>query len=83
MRAAGILDNDPYMKGRQIHGIEVLGNYDDLKYMIESKKIDGVIFSNSAQLDADVISDIISTCEIKNIWAKELRFEFETVVLTQ
>ncbi len=83
MRAAGILDNDPYMKGRQIHGIEVLGNYDDLKYMIESKKIDGVIFSNSAQLDADVISDIISTCEIKNIWAKELRFEFETVVLPQ
>lgn len=82
LRAAGMLDNDPFMKGRQIHGVEVLGNYEDLEHLIESKNIDGVLLSNKDQLDGDVYSDVIAICNNKEIWVKSLMFEFEPLEST-
>ena len=79
MHAAGMLDNDPYMKGRQIHGVGVLGNYDDLEHLIDSKNIDGVLLSNKDRLDRDVYSKVMTICAEKKIWVKALRFDFETV----
>ena len=79
MRAACMLDNDPFLKGRQIHGVDVLGNFDDLEQLIESKNVDGVLLSNKDQLTGEEYSKIIAICAEKKIWVKALRFEFESL----
>jgi len=79
MRTVGMLDNDPYMKGRQIHGVDVLGNYEDLAHLIESKNINGVLISSKDQLTREVYNKVITICAEKKIWVKALRFDFETL----
>jgi UDP-GlcNAc:undecaprenyl-phosphate GlcNAc-1-phosphate transferase len=79
MRAACMLDNDPFLKGRQIHGVDVLGNYDDLEQLIESKNVDGVLLSSKDQLTREEYSKVIAICAEKKIWVKALRFEFESL----
>ena len=79
MRAACMLDNDPFLKGRQIHGVDVLGNYDDLEQLIESKNVDGVLLSSKDQLTREEYSKVIAICAERKIWVKALRFEFESL----
>ncbi|GAG90409.1 unnamed protein product, partial [marine sediment metagenome] len=42
----GIIDNDPLMKGRQIHGVEVVGGIEDLDRLIIENQICGVIIAS-------------------------------------
>jgi len=41
----GLLDDDPYLKGRLVHGHPVLGGLDDLEDLIEREHIDEVMLS--------------------------------------
>jgi len=74
----GIIDDDPYLVGRKIHGVSVIGNSDQIEDILDSNKIDGVIFTTlGAQKDTG--GDIVSICNRKGCWVRNLRLEFEFI----
>jgi FlaA1/EpsC-like NDP-sugar epimerase len=58
----GFIDDDPIKKGKIIHGIEILGNRNNLKDIVENKDIDEIIISISSARGKD-LKEIISLCE--------------------
>jgi UDP-GlcNAc:undecaprenyl-phosphate GlcNAc-1-phosphate transferase len=72
----GLIDDDPLMVGRQIHGVEVLGDSSGLKAVLENRQIDGIIL---AGLDShfSIENDIRVICKSHDCWLRRLRLEFE------
>ena len=77
LRAVGFLDDDPFKFGRQIHGISVLGNLEQLEYVLEQGHIDGLILTSPALLDPDCRARTLATCLTCGCWVRSLRLEFE------
>ena len=79
-RPVGFLDDDVYKTGRQIHGVEVLGDMQQLDQLLIEKQIDGVIITSDAASDSDDPPDnILEICRNHEIWVRNLRFEFELI----
>jgi FlaA1/EpsC-like NDP-sugar epimerase len=72
----GIIDNDPLMKGRQIHGVEVVGGIEELDSLIIDNKICGVIIA-SKDRTSDIQEKISDICRQRGCWLKSLRLELE------
>ncbi|MFC2053194.1 hypothetical protein ACFLV7_02690 [Chloroflexota bacterium] len=72
----GIIDNDPLMKGRQIHGVEVVGGIEELDKLIIENQICGVIIA-SKDHTSDVPAMISDICRQRGCWLRSLRLEFE------
>ena len=72
----GIIDNDPLMKGRQIHGIEVVGGIEELDRVIIENQICGVIIA-SKDRTSDIPAMISDICRQRGCWLKSLRLELE------
>jgi UDP-GlcNAc:undecaprenyl-phosphate GlcNAc-1-phosphate transferase len=72
----GLIDDDPLMLGRQIHGVEVMGESSGLEAILENRQIDGLIL---AGLDSyvSIESDIRVICKRHGCWLRRLRLEFE------
>ena len=79
-RPVGFLDDDVYKTGRQIHGVEVLGDMKQLAQLLEEKQIDGVIITPDVAIDGDDTPDnVVEICRIHEKWVRNLRFEFELI----
>ncbi len=79
-RPVGFLDDDVYKTGRQIHGVEVLGDMQKLVLVLEKNQIDGVIITPDASSDNHTIPDnVVDICRTHEVWVRNLRFEFELI----
>ncbi|MBN1148422.1 MAG: hypothetical protein JXA78_14275 [Anaerolineales bacterium] len=77
-RPVGILEDDPLMVGRLIHGVEVLGGRQQLESILERRQVEGLILA-SEMLDAQARDEIIAACHRRGCWVRRLRLEFENV----
>jgi UDP-GlcNAc:undecaprenyl-phosphate GlcNAc-1-phosphate transferase len=73
----GFLDDDAFKMGRQIHGIEVLGDLDRLDSILVEHRVDGLIFTLDAPPGDGVVKRVASICHARQLWVRQLRFEFE------
>jgi UDP-GlcNAc:undecaprenyl-phosphate GlcNAc-1-phosphate transferase len=77
--AIGFLDDDPFKRGRQIQGIDILGSFDDLETIIEKHEIQGIILPANATIEYFQQSTAMKICEQRGIWFKRLRIDFESI----
>lgn len=78
-RAVGFLDQDPYKVGRQIHGIDILGDVNMLESILEGRHVDGVVITADASNEDGSVSRLIEICHINGRFVQMLRMEFEPV----
>lgn len=62
----GFLDDNPAKMGQQIHGIQVLGNVNDISKVVESKRVDEVVIAIPSAA-GKVIRTIADICRLKGI----------------
>ncbi len=62
----GFLDDNPAKMGQQIHGVQVLGNVNDISKIVESKHVDEVIIAIPSAA-GKVIRTIADICRLKGI----------------
>jgi UDP-GlcNAc:undecaprenyl-phosphate GlcNAc-1-phosphate transferase len=76
-RPVGFLDDDPYKAGRQIHGVEILGDLDRLEVILAAKHVDGVVVALDGSHIEPKITKILSITRTYGQWVRSLRLEFE------
>jgi UDP-GlcNAc:undecaprenyl-phosphate GlcNAc-1-phosphate transferase len=77
-KPVGFLDDDPYLRGRQIHGIKVLGDGVRIGELLERQEITGVILAGIEPSSA-AGQRVLQACEKKGKWVKALSLDFEDV----
>jgi len=77
LQASGFVDENPYITGRQIHGVSVLGGIEKLKEMLEREEIDGVIIASDVLAEDEVVERVTALCRSHGRWVRVLRLEFE------
>ncbi len=76
LRPLGLLDDDPLLQGRIIHGVTVVGTVSQLERMIGVLGIQGVILAEG--IDAsDIAYRVRLVCLENGCWIRRLRLEFE------
>lgn len=78
-RPVGFVDNDPFLTGRQIHEVEILGGLNQLEAILEGSKIDGLIITSAALQDGALTNNVLAACRSCGCWVRSLRLEFELV----
>lgn len=78
-RPIGYLDVDPFIVGRQIHGIPVLGTLTQLEAVLHREAVAGVILAG-ADLDSTESQMLYQTCQSHGCWVRTLKLEFEEVI---
>jgi UDP-GlcNAc:undecaprenyl-phosphate GlcNAc-1-phosphate transferase len=73
----GFLDDDTLKWGSNIHGVNILGNMDNLEQYIEDKQIEGVIATTENLLLSPSGEKLRAACRAKGVWVRVLRLEFE------
>ncbi|MFN2234983.1 MAG: hypothetical protein ACK2U1_12215 [Anaerolineales bacterium] len=75
----GFLDDDPYKKGRQIQGITVIGNLNDLSTIIEKYDFQGIVFPSEDVVKVFKDSKAFDICHERGMWLKLLQINFESI----
>jgi UDP-GlcNAc:undecaprenyl-phosphate GlcNAc-1-phosphate transferase len=73
----GFLDDDSLKWGSNIHGVNILGDYESLEQYINDKHVTGVIATTDNLLHSPAGEKLISACRAKGVWIRILRLEFE------
>lgn len=74
----GFLDDDPFKKGRFIHGLRVLGGNGSLLKICEQHRVEEVLIS-TAQIPAERVKEILRDCDSARVALKRLRIQIEPV----
>jgi len=77
--AIGFLDDDPFKYGRQIQGISIIGNLDDLNEVIEKYDFQGIIFPSDEMIESFKKTDAVNICKDHGIWLKCLKVNFDSI----
>lgn len=75
-RPVGYLDDDPYISGRQIHGVPVLGGLLQLEDILVRYRITGVILAG-VQPGSINQGSLYQACRAHGCWVRMLRLGFE------
>lgn len=78
-RPVGFLDDDPFILGRQIHGIPVLGALAQLETVLQREAIAGVILAGM-DMDSGSMEALYQTCQAHGCWVRTLKLGFEKVL---
>jgi UDP-GlcNAc:undecaprenyl-phosphate GlcNAc-1-phosphate transferase len=76
-RPVGFLDDDPFMFGRKIHGVEVLGNLSQVSKILAERQVQGMIITANARRDGQSEKRLVEICRQHQCWVRSLRLEFE------
>jgi UDP-GlcNAc:undecaprenyl-phosphate GlcNAc-1-phosphate transferase len=79
-RPIGLLNDSPYMAGRQIHRVEVLGGLDQLEEILDQYQVRGVVYAGGEADQDPGLSRLFDTCQRYGCWVRKMRVEFENVV---
>ena len=79
-RPVGFLDDDPFKLGRRIHGVDVLGNFEQIERILADRHIDGIIVTPAADETTPIaLHHALQASRENGVWVRRLRFEFELV----
>ena len=78
-KVIGFIDNDPFKHGRQIQGIHVLGNLDELDSIIQKYDFQGILLPAGELINDFLASGAIDICKDQDIWLKRLQVDFESI----
>jgi len=81
IRPVGFLDENPLLKGRVIHGVEVLGSVRQLEHILDRYLVKGVILAGG-EIENLPSDDMVSACREKGCWVRNLRLELEDIQLS-
>jgi FlaA1/EpsC-like NDP-sugar epimerase len=73
----GFVDDDRLKWGSNIHGVNILGNVENLGQYIRDKQVNGVIATTEILLASQGGEMLKTTCQAHNVWVRVLRLEFE------
>ena len=73
----GFLDDDSLKWGSNIHGVNILGDTDNLDQYLQEKQVSGVIATKENLLHTPAGEKLVSACRAKGVWVRVLRLEFE------
>ena len=74
----GFVDDDPFKKGKVIHGLRVFGGNGQLRRICEEQRVEEVLISSS-KIDDENVRRILRDCEEARITLKRMRIEIELV----
>jgi UDP-GlcNAc:undecaprenyl-phosphate GlcNAc-1-phosphate transferase len=74
----GFVDDDPFKKGKVIHGLRVFGGNGHLRRICEEQHVEEVLISSS-RIDEERIAAIRRDCEDAQITLRRMRIEIELV----
>ncbi|MFL6334949.1 MAG: hypothetical protein ACJ754_16680 [Pyrinomonadaceae bacterium] len=74
----GFVDDDPFKKGKVIHGLRVFGGNGHLRRICQEQQIEEVLIS-STRIDDERIAEIRRDCEDAQITLRRMRIEIELV----
>jgi len=74
----GFIDNDPYLLGRNIHGVRVIGSSENIEEILNVNHINGVILTGLG-IQGELEDNVVSICKNKSCWVRYLRIELETL----
>lgn len=77
-RPIGIVDDDPFKQGRQIHGVQVIGGIPKLANYLEHSDVQGVILIG-LEIPAELIQQVQEICQDHTCWVRRLRLELEDI----
>jgi UDP-GlcNAc:undecaprenyl-phosphate/decaprenyl-phosphate GlcNAc-1-phosphate transferase len=69
LRPIGFIDDDPYLKGKIVHGLPVLGSLDSLREILRSGTIEGVLIATD-KLPLERIAVVRELCEEAGRWMR-------------
>lgn len=79
MQPVGFLDDDLLNAGRRIHGVKILGGFEELNKLLEKSRLDGVIVTFPIPGNEARLQEIIAACQRCGCWVRTLRLEFEEI----
>ncbi|MDT5271951.1 MAG: UDP-GlcNAc:undecaprenyl-phosphate/decaprenyl-phosphate GlcNAc-phosphate transferase [Acidobacteriota bacterium] len=74
----GFVDDDPFKKGKVIHGLRVFGGNGHLRRICEEQRAEEVLISSS-RFDQERVREILRDCEDARVTLKRMRIEIELV----
>ena len=74
----GFVDDDPFKKGKVIHGLRVFGGNGQLRRICDEQRVEEVLISSS-KIDEENVRRILRDCEEARITLKRMRIEIELV----
>ena len=78
LRPVGLLDDDQFKHGRQIHGVQVLGSIRQLAYFLQLLEVQGVILENM-DIPQEIVDQVQKTCLEHDCWVRRLRLDLEEI----
>lgn len=74
----GFLDDDPYLRGRRIHDVEVLGAPEDAEVILRETGADGIIVAPLPGVKSQV-ELLRKACSQTGAWIREVQVRFEQI----
>lgn len=74
----GFVDDDPFKKGKMIHGLRVFGGNGHLRRICAEQQVEEVLISSS-RIAEDRIAEIRRDCEDAQVTLRRMRIEIELV----
>ncbi|HEX8189727.1 MAG TPA: hypothetical protein VF586_15335 [Pyrinomonadaceae bacterium] len=74
----GFVDDDPFKKGKMIHGLRVFGGNGHLRRICAEQQVEEVLISSS-RIDEGRVAEIRRDCEDAQVTLRRMRIEIELV----
>lgn len=78
-RVMGLIDDDPYMTGRSIHGVKVLGSSEQLEELLAANKVEGLIITTAVMANGEKSQLALEIARQYPVWVRKVELGFELI----